>query len=89
MMGSIHKASILSAFWFLRRFDGFYHIWAWWLFGSWDPVIPNKLTFPITMETLHIKFGFDQPSGLGGNSGRRMDDGVVGVFSAPLSLRLR
>ena len=20
-------------------------MWAWWLFWSWDPVIPNKLAF--------------------------------------------
>ena len=45
-------------------FEGFYHIRAWWLSLSCDPDAANKLSFPLPRR-LHIKFGFDWPSGFG------------------------
>ena len=39
---------------------GFYHIWAWPPSWSCD----NKISFPLP-KGLHIKFGFDRPSGFG------------------------
>ena len=66
MMGRSHKCYIQS---FVeigppvheKIFEGFYHIWAWW---SCDPDAANKLSFPLP-KMLHIKFGFDWPSGFG------------------------
>ena len=46
-------------------FKGFYHIWAWRPYGSCDPDAANKLCSPYP-KRLHIKFGFDSPSGVGG-----------------------
>ena len=40
---------------------GYYHIWAWGPSWSCDLDHLYKFWFP-----LHIKFGFDWPSGLGG-----------------------
>ena len=44
---------------------GFYHIWAWRPSWSCDVDQLYKLWFPFPRR-LHIKFGFDWPSGLGG-----------------------
>ena len=46
-------------------FKGFYHIWAWRPSWSCDMDHLYKLLFPRPMS-LHIKFGFDWPSGFGG-----------------------
>ena len=47
-----------------KIFEGFYHIWAWRPSWSWDPDAANKISFPYPRR-LHIKFGFDRPSGFG------------------------
>ena len=46
-------------------FKGFYHIWAWWpsLSCDLDHLYNLSFSFP---RTLHIKFGFDWPSGFRG-----------------------
>ena len=43
-----------------KNFKGFYHIWAWRPSWSCHPNAKNKLSFT---KRLHIKFGFDRPSG--------------------------
>ena len=43
-------------------FNGFYHILAWRPSWSCDPDAANKISFP-QPRRLHIKFGFDPPSG--------------------------
>ena len=47
-----------------KIFEGFYHIRAWRPSWSCDPDAANKLSFPLPRR-LHIKFGFDWPSGFG------------------------
>ena len=37
----------------IENFEGFYHIWAWWLFWSCDPDDMNKLSFPLPKEAPH------------------------------------
>ena len=44
-------------------FEGFYHIWAWRPSWSCDLDTTNKTSSP--PRRLHIKFGFDRPSGFG------------------------
>ena len=46
-------------------FKGFYHIWAWRPSWSCDLDHLYKLWFPFPRR-LHIKYGFDWPSGFGG-----------------------
>ena len=59
-----------------KIFKDFYHIRAWRPSWSWDPDAANKLLFPLPQE-LHIQFGFNWPSGFGGedvrNCGRTTD----------------
>ena len=46
-------------------FQGFYHIWAWQPSWSCDLDHLYKLSFPF-LRRLHIKFGFNWPSGFRG-----------------------
>ena len=53
-----------------KIFEGFYHIWAWRPSWSCDPDAANKISKQFKTKfrspyprRLHIKFGFDRPSG--------------------------
>ena len=46
-------------------FEGFLLIWSWRPAWSCDQDAVNRLSFPYPMR-LHIKFGFDWPSGFRG-----------------------